>query len=77
VWIDISVTGPVPSGGPFAEKFVWVLRKVGVDRVIFGGDYPLDGPTAAVRAVISRGFTDGELAAILRRNTAALLKDEP
>jgi len=77
VWIDISVTGPVLSGGPFAEKFVWVLRKVGVDRVIFGGDYPLDEPPAAVRAVISRGFTDGELAAILRRNTAALLKDEP
>jgi hypothetical protein len=37
-----------------------VLRKVGVDRVIFGGDYPLDEPTAAMRAVISRGFTDGD-----------------
>jgi predicted TIM-barrel fold metal-dependent hydrolase len=49
-----------------------MLREVGVDRVIFGGDYPLDEPPAAVRAVISRGFTDGELAAILRRNTAAL-----
>ena len=40
--MDRHVTGPVLSGGPFAEKFVWVLRRVGVDRVIFGGDYPLD-----------------------------------
>jgi len=73
VWIDISVTGPMLAGGPFAEQFTWVLRKVGVDRVVFGSDYPLDHPLTAVRAVAKLGFTDEEQAAILHDNAAALL----
>jgi predicted TIM-barrel fold metal-dependent hydrolase len=73
VWIDISVTGPMLAGGPFAEQFAWVLRKVGVDRVIFGSDYPLDDPLTAARAVAELGFTDDEQAAILHDNADALL----
>lgn len=76
VWIDISVTAPMLAGGPFAEQFTWVLRKVGVDRVVFGSDYPLDDPLTAVRAVDLLGFTDDEQAAILHDNAAGLLNDE-
>jgi hypothetical protein len=76
VWIDISVTGEMLAGSPFAEQLAWVLRKVGIDRVIFGSDYPVDDPLAAVRAVAELGFTDDEQAAILHDNAAALLKDE-
>ena len=73
VWFDISVTGPMLAGGPFAEQFAWVLRKVGIDRVVFGSDYPLDDPLAAIRAVASLGFTDEEQAAILHDNAAGLI----
>jgi predicted TIM-barrel fold metal-dependent hydrolase len=52
---------------------VWVLRKVGVNRVVFGSDYPVDDPLTAVRAVTELGFTDAEQAAILHDNAAALL----
>ena len=76
VWIDISVTGPMLAGGPLAEQFTWVLRKVGTDRIIFGSDYPLDDPLTAVRAVAVLGFTDEEQAAILHDNAAGLLNDE-
>jgi hypothetical protein len=76
VWIDISVTGTMLAGSPFAEQLVWVLRKVGVDRVIFGSDYPVDDPQAAVLAVAELGFTDEEQAAILHDNADALLKEE-
>jgi uncharacterized protein len=76
VWIDISVTGPLLAGGPFAEQFTWVLRKVGTDRVVFGSDYPLDHPQAAARAVADLGFTDDEQAAILHDNAATLLDDD-
>ena len=65
------------TGGPFAEQFVWVLRKVGIDRVIFGSDYPVDDPLDAIRAVAGLGFTEAELAAILHDNAAALLNDNP
>lgn len=77
VWIDISVTSTLLAGGPFAEQLAWVLRKVGVDRVVFGSDYPLDDPLTAVRAVAELGFTDDELAAILHNNADGLLADKP
>ena len=77
VWIDISVTGPMLAGSPFAEQFAWVLRKVGIDRVVFGSDYPVDDPLDAIRAVAELGFTDEEQAAILHDNAAALLVDKP
>ena len=74
VWVDISVTATMLAGSPFAEQLAWVLRRVGVDRVVFGSDYPLDDPLAAVRAVQDLGFTDEEQAAILYGNADALLK---
>jgi hypothetical protein len=77
VWIDISVTAPMLSGSPFAEQFAWVLRKVGIDRVVFGSDYPVDHPLDAIRAVVELGFTDAEQAAILHDNAAALLTTKP
>jgi uncharacterized protein len=73
VWIDISVTAAMLAGSPFAEQLTWVLRKVGVDRVVFGSDYPVDDPLAAVRAVAELGFTDAEQAAVLHDNASALL----
>jgi hypothetical protein len=73
VWIDISVTGAMMADSPFAEQLTWVLRKVGVDRVIFGSDYPLDEPLAAARAVAGLGFTDAEQAVIMHDNAEALL----
>ncbi len=73
VWIDISVTGAMLAGSPFAGQFAWVLRKVGVDRVVFGSDYPVDDPLTAVRGVAELGFSDEEEAAILHDNADALL----
>lgn len=73
VWIDISATATLLSGGPFAEQFAWVLRKVGTDRVLFGSDYPLDNPVEAIRAVESLGFADEEMAAIMHDNATDLL----
>jgi uncharacterized protein len=76
VWIDISVTAALLAGGPFGGQLAWVLRKVGVDRIVFGSDYPLDNPLTAVRAVAELGFTDEEQAAILHDNADALLNGE-
>ncbi len=73
VWIDISATASLLEGGPYAEQFVWVLRKVGVDRVLFGSDYPLDDPRVAVAAVSRLGFDDAELSAVFHDNAARLL----
>jgi predicted TIM-barrel fold metal-dependent hydrolase len=74
VRIDISATAPLLARGPFAEQFTWVLRKVGIDRIVFGSDYPLDDPLRAVEAVADLGFSDAELAAIMHDNAASLLE---
>ncbi|MGH3291838.1 MAG: amidohydrolase family protein, partial [Trebonia sp.] len=76
VWVDISVTAAMLAGSPFGEQLAWVLRKVGVDRLVFGSDYPVDDPLTAIRAVAELGFTDEEQAAILHDNADALLKGE-
>jgi uncharacterized protein len=73
VYIDISVAAAMFADGPFAEQFVWVLRKVGTDRVLFGSDFPLYSPAEALDAVRSLGFSDDEQARILHDNAAALL----
>ena len=73
VWVDISVTGMMLAGSPFASQFTWVMRRIGTDRVVFGSDYPVDDPLAAVRAVADLGFTPAEQAAILHDNAEGLL----
>lgn len=75
VWIDISATASLLASGPYAEQFVWVLRKVGTDRIVFGSDYPFDDPVSAFRAVADLGFSEAELAAVLHDNATALLGD--
>ncbi len=74
IWIDISATALLVAGGPFAEQFAWVLRKVGTDRIVFGSDFPIDDPVQAAEAVAGYGFTDAEQQAILHDNAAELLK---
>ena len=77
VWIDLSATGPLLAGGPFAEQFVWVLRKAGVDRLLFGSDYPLDPPRPAIDAIDRLGFTRKELERVFYRNAVELFGLEP
>ncbi len=72
VWIDLSATGPLFAGGPFAESFVWVLRRAGTDRLLYGSDYPIEDPRTAVAAIASLGFTREELARIFYSNARAL-----
>jgi uncharacterized protein len=56
----------------FLARYPW-WRKVGIDRVGYGSDYPLDDPVEALAAVGSLGFSDAGLAAVRHDNAAALL----
>jgi hypothetical protein len=79
VWVDLSATGPLLSESPFREQFLWVLRKVGVDRLLFGSDYPLDEPRHAVEAIAGLGFSRSELKQVFYSNAVQLydLKTPP
>lgn len=72
VWIDLSATGPLLSEGPFAEQFVWVLRKVGIDHLLYGSDYPLDNPRRSIQAIVKLKFSKEELTKIFFENASKL-----
>jgi uncharacterized protein len=73
VWVDISATVSLLAGGPYAEQFLWTLRKAGIDRVMFGSNYPVDDPLEAIEAATRIGFTDAELRSVMHDNAAELL----
>lgn len=72
VWVDLSMAAPMFAGGPYAEQFGWVCAKIGVDRLLFGSDYPLAMPGETVEAICSLGFSESDLGAIFFRNAATL-----
>jgi hypothetical protein len=47
-------------------------QKIGLDRVVFGSDYPLDDPVAAIEAVSSLGFDEAGLTAVMHDNACSL-----
>jgi uncharacterized protein len=59
---------------PDEEELVRLIRDVGVERVLFGSDFPWYDPGEMVKAVRTLpGLSDGELAAILGENSARIL----
>ncbi|HXQ48537.1 MAG TPA: amidohydrolase family protein [Thermoplasmata archaeon] len=77
VWVDLSATGLLLAGGPFAAQFAWVCRKVGIDRLLFGSDYPLDDPSTAIASMTTYGFSPEELSSIFHDNGARLFDLPP
>ncbi|MCY1055655.1 amidohydrolase family protein [Nannocystis sp. SCPEA4] len=60
---------------PCKEQLVYVIRKIGVDRVLFGSDFPfVRTPTEAIDDVESLGLTADEERMIFYENAAALLQ---
>jgi len=76
VWVDLSATGPLFARSPYRDQFVWVLRRVGIDRLLFASDYPFDEPSDAVRAIGGLEFSPPELARIFCTNATRLFRLE-
>ena len=73
VWLELSVTAAQFADSPYEDELVFVCRSVGVDRVLFGSDYPVTTPAESLRAVRALGFTAEEERKILYENAMALL----
>jgi predicted TIM-barrel fold metal-dependent hydrolase len=60
---------------PAEEELVRLIRDIGVERVLFGSDFPWYDPGEMVTTVRTlSGLSDGELAAILGENAARILR---
>lgn len=73
VWFDLSATSHFLAGSPYQDQLVWVVRQIGVDRILFGSDYPADTPEHAVQDVRRLGFTAAEQRKIFFDNARALI----
>ena len=60
--------------GPDEDELVRLVRDIGVERVMFGSDFPWYDPGEAIKEVRALpGLSDGELSAILGGNAARIL----
>ena len=74
VWFDVSAITTTYADSPVEPELVWTMRKIGMDRFLFGSDWPIDTPAAAVDAVRRLGLTVQEEALVFHGNAAGLLK---
>lgn len=76
LYIDTSFC--LPNHPDRHEQFARIIRKMGVDHVLFGSDSPwtdqADSLQAACRLFDTFGFTEEERSAILGGNALAILE---
>lgn len=73
VWFDNSAIAVAYAGSPVQPELVWTMRQLGMNRIIFGSDWPVDTPATALAAVRKLGLTPDEQKRVLHDNIAALL----
>jgi uncharacterized protein len=70
---DISAIVAIVADSPIEAEFVWTMRNVGVDHLLFGSDYPQYSLAQNLDALDRLGLTDQEKAAIRWENARKLL----
>lgn len=73
VWFDLSAIGPAYVGSPVQAELVWTMRQIGMDRMIFGSDWPVHGPSESLAAIRKMGLTQRERRLVLHDNIAGLI----
>ncbi len=68
LWVDCSSTVPFMTGGNPHERVEKLIRRYGVDRVLFGTDYPMWSPAKELEFFFELPLTDSERRAILSEN---------
>jgi uncharacterized protein len=76
VWFDISAIATSFADSPLEAEFVFTLRQLGLKRVLFGSDWPIETPATAADAVRRLGLSEQEEALIFHANAAALLSSD-
>lgn len=60
IYFDISGTSVLAADSPLEEEFVWTLRGIGIDYILFGSDYPQMSVAASLEALDKLGLTEEE-----------------
>lgn len=76
VWLDLSATLMFFAKSPYQEQLEWVLRQVGVDRLIWASDFPLDNPAHSLASLDAYTFTAEEQQTICHDNALSLFRPD-
>lgn len=82
LWLDTSACLKFYKDAPLSlkEQIVWLLRKWGLERVLFASDYlsiaPQETPAEALETIASYPFTQEELDSILSNDGSAWLEGD-
>jgi predicted TIM-barrel fold metal-dependent hydrolase len=78
LYADISATlSTYPPDAPAFDDYIWHLRKMGADHLLFGSDYPVETPTSAYQHFQQMGFTAEEQQQIQGGTAARLFGCNP
>jgi predicted TIM-barrel fold metal-dependent hydrolase len=72
IYFDISATVVIVAGSPIEAEFVWTIRNVGVDHVLFGSDYPQYSLEQNANALAGLRLNESEKAKIRFENAQRL-----
>ena len=76
IYLETSFSLPYYEGSTVEEDIVFVYKKLGASRLIYGSDYPYvsleDSEGIALRYFRKSGFSDDEIQAIMYNNAVAL-----
>ena len=65
-------TAKLFADSPYRDQFGWVCRTVGVDRLLWASDFPLDDPRESLASLTAYGFDEAETRQITHDNAARL-----
>lgn len=60
LYLELSALVSIFAASPFTEQIAWVCRHHGLDRVLWGSDYPFFDPAESLAALDTMGFTAQE-----------------
>lgn len=72
-YFDISGTVSLMADSPLEEEFIWTMRNVGIDKILFGSDFPQFNLNKAVDALERLNLTEEEKQKIRYENAKQLL----
>jgi predicted TIM-barrel fold metal-dependent hydrolase len=72
VYFDISAMVAIVADSPVEQEFVWTIRNVGVDHVLFGSDFPQYSLARNLDALDRLGLDEQETSAIRFENARRL-----
>ena len=72
IYFDISAIVVIVADSPIEDEFVWTMRNVGIDRVLFGSDYPQYSLEQNASALERLNLSESENAKIRFENAQVL-----